>query len=256
MRRSRLVQVIGGTLMAAALLLPSSALAASAPTADAGAAAPAATTVAAFKLECKLVYQNPLGPAAARRVNICTWNDPAGVSVKTYRLWRVVDAPNKSSRRMLVAVAAAEPHRYVDAAIRSGHRYTYYATGIGEDGKRVALSNRVTIKIGRSVEKIRMACALTTVSDASAVACHWGKATRATASRYVLIRSVDGAARERLYNVWLRGKRSFVDTDVKPAQTIRYAVLVLSSGGRVVGRGGPVAVTIPVPTPAPSPAAE
>jgi hypothetical protein len=244
MRRSRLVQILGGTVMAAALLLPSSALASTVAPA-AGATAPATTAVAPMKLKCSFVVQNVLGPAAMRRVNVCTWEAPAGVTVSTYRLWRVVNAPNPPSRIMIAAIAAAEPLRYTDAAIRSGHSYTYYVAGIGADGKRVALSNRVTIHVGRAIQRIGMACSLATVGNLSGVACHWSRATRPAASRYVLVRSVDAAARQRLYNTWIHGKRSFLDTDVKPGQTIRYAVLVLSPSGRVVGRGGPVVVTIP-----------
>jgi len=244
MRRSRLAQVLGATVLVAALMLPSAAMASTVAPA-AGGAAPATDAPAAIALGCKLELRNPLGPADPRRVDVCTWQAPVGVDVSAYRLWRVVDAPNPASRTLIAVIAGAQPLRYVDAAIRSGHSYTYFVVGIGADGKRVALSNRVTIHVGRPLEILAMACALTTVNDASGVACHWSAATRPAADRYVLIRSVDGGARERLYRTWIKGRRAFVDTDIKPGQTIRYAVLALAADGRVVSRGGPIVVTIP-----------
>ncbi len=241
MRRSRLVQLLGGTLMAAALLAPSTALASSSPQGAASQVAPAVAIVADIKLSCNLVLVNPLGPAHPHRAITCTWSAPAGVQVKTYRLWRVVDAPNRT-HRLIAAIAGNEPLRYTDAALRSGHDYTYYVAGIGADGSRVALSNRVRIHVGPATEKLAMKCAPAT---AGGVACHWAASTRTAVDHYVLIRSVDGGARERLYRTWKHGRRAFRDTDVKPGQTIRYAVLALTASGRVVGLGGPVVVHVP-----------
>lgn len=245
MRRSRLARLAGSLVLMAALMVPSSALA-STGTAAPGAAqpAPATVTVAPIKLTCSLELQNPLGPAAAVRANVCRWTAPAGVAVTTYRLWRVKDAAKPSSRILVAAIAAAEPLRYADRAISSGHSYAYYVAGVGADGKRVALSNRVTIHIGRPVQALRMACAFTTVGT-DGVACHWSASTRPAIARYVLIRSVDGAARQRLYSTWKHGRRAFRDIDVKPGQTVRYAVLAVTASGRVVGLGGPVVVHVP-----------
>jgi hypothetical protein len=246
MRRSRLVQVLGGAALAAALLLPSTALAASAlPAATTAATAPSTTAVPApIKLSCSLVLQNPLGPAAPRRANVCTWTAPADVVVKTYRLWRIVDA-RPATRTLIAAIAGAEPLRYGDTAIRSFHTYTYWVSGVGADGTRVALSNRVSIHVPRAIETLAMTCAFATVGDATGVSCHWAASTRAAADHYVLLRSVDGGARQRIYRTWIHGRRTFLDTDVKPGQTVRYAVLALTAHGVIVGRGGPVVVTIP-----------
>ena len=46
--------------------------------------------------------------------------------------------------------------------------------------------------------------------------------------KYVLYRSVDGAAREAIYRTGEDGRRSFRDRDVKPGQSIRYAVVAVS----------------------------
>ena len=61
----------------------------------------------------------------------------------------------------------------------------------------------------------------------------------------MLFRSVDGAARQAIYRTPLNGRRSFLDTDVKAGQTVRYAVVALAADGRVVGIGGPDTVKIP-----------
>lgn len=247
MRRSRLAQILGGSVMMAALLLPSSALASSAAPVAGATAAPQTTTVPTIKVTCSLVVQNVFGPAAPRRANVCTWVAPAGITVATYRVWRVVDR-NPATRTLLAGIPATQRLRYADFALRAGHDYTYFVTGIGEAGTRVAVSNRVTIHVGRTLEKLAMSCALTT-GDVKAVACRWSAATRPNAARYHLVRSVDGAARQRIYNVWLHGRRSFTDVDVKPGQTIRYAVLAVTSTGRVVSIGGPIVVAIPAASP-------
>lgn len=236
MRRSRLVQLFGGAVLAASLILPSVAMAANEPT---------TTTLPTIPLACDLVLQNPLGTGAPREAIVCTWSAPALADVTTYRLWRVVDAPNPASRTMVAAIAAAEPLRYADTAIRAGHRYSYHVVGIGSDGKRVALSAGVTVRFVRPVEQIAMSCEMATAGALSGVSCHWAASTRPAATRYVLVRSVDGAARERIYRTWIDGKRTFLDTNVTAGQSIKYAVLALAADGRVVGRGGAVVITIP-----------
>ena len=75
--------------------------------------------------------------------------------------------------------------------------------------------------------------------------CRWSDAVRDSAVRYVLWRSVDGGPREAIYRVHEDGRRSFLDTDVKPGQVIRYAVVALNASGRIVGYGGPDRVVIP-----------
>ena len=98
------------------------------------------------------------------------------------------------------------------------------------------------------VQALRLGCVYSV--ERAGVGCNWSATNRPAASRYVLLRSVDGAARERIYSTWIRGKRSHFDPDVKPGQTVRYAVLAVAPSGRVVAIGGPVVVTIPEVTPA------
>ena len=244
MRRSRLVQLIGTTLLAAALLVPSSAMASTVQPAAPGAAQPAITApiLAEIKLGCSLVLLNPLGPATPHRATVCKWTAPSGIAIAKYRVWRSVDG---GTRRLKSTVTTLNPLRFVDRYVFANHRYTYTVVGVAADGTRVAVSQRVTIRTGRAIELIGMRCGITAITNGKAVSCRWAAATRPAAVRYVLIRSVDGAAREAIYRTPRSGIRSFVDTKVASGQTIRYAVLTLSSTGRVVSRGGPIVVQVP-----------
>lgn len=247
MRHSRPARLLGAVLLAA-LLLPQAALAGTSVATTAAGAGSATTAVAAtalprFELRCALVVRNPLSTAATRRVIVCRWAAPDGVAVRAYRLWRVVDAPGP--RRLLATIAADQRLRHVDRHIRRGHSYTYRVVALGADGSRVALSNRVTVRVGRPAERLRFGCAFVIGSDRQGVACHWSAATRPAAARYVLWRSVDGGSREAIYRTGLDGRRGFLDQDVKPGQTIRYAVVEYARHGRVVGLGGPDTVIIP-----------
>ncbi len=244
MRRSRLVQLVGTTLLAAALLAPSGAMASTAAPAAPGAAAaaPTAPTLAAIKLGCTLTLLNPLGPATPHRAVVCKWAAPAGVTVAKYRVWRSVDG---GARKLMSTVTTLDSLRYLDRYVFSNHAYTYTVVGLAADGTRVAVSARAKVSIGRAIEIIGMRCAITTVTAGKAVFCRWAAATRHAAVRYVLIRSVNGAAREAIHRTPRSGIRSFVDTKVASGQTIRYAVLALSSTGRVVSRSGPIVVQVP-----------
>jgi hypothetical protein len=82
---------------------------------------------------------------------------------------------------------------------------------------------------------LRFNCFYKVDAAVDGVACRWSASTRATAVRYVLFRSVDGAAREAIYRTPLGGPRHFLDTDVDSGQRIRYAVVALAADGRVVG---------------------
>lgn len=249
MRRSRLVQLVGGAIMVASLLMPSAALASSGPPSAAGirqgTATPVAVSLPAIKLGCALVVKNPLGPDAPRRAIVCRWTAPDGVAVRAYRLRRVVDAPHAARLRLIATVPASDPLRYADGRIARGHKYTYLVVALGADGSRVAVSNRVTVRVGRPAESLRLGCAIATTGDQRGVACRWSRTSRPAAVGYVLLRSVDGGPRERIYRTGLPGPRVFVDLDVKAGQQVRYAVLAVAKSGRVVGLGGPVLVRIP-----------
>lgn len=244
MRRSRLVQLVGSTLLAAALLVPSSAMATTVqPTAPgAGQAAIPAPILAEIKLGCSLTLLNPLGPATPHRAVVCKWAAPAGITIAKYRVWRSVDG---HTRRLMSTVTTLNPLRFVDRYVFANHSYTYTVVGLAADGTRVAVSHRVTIKTGRAIETIGMRCGITAITGGKAVSCRWAAATRPAVVRYVLIRSLDGAAREAVYRTPRSGIRSFVDTKIASGQTIRYAVLGLSSTGRVLSRGGPIVVQVP-----------
>jgi hypothetical protein len=93
--------------------------------------------------------------------------------------------------------------------------------------------------------RIRLACELATHADQRGVVCKWSEADHPAAAGYVLYRSVDGGAREKIYRTGLDGRRGFFDTKIRPGQSIRYAVIVVNRAGERIGRGGPVVVRIP-----------
>jgi hypothetical protein len=246
MRRSRLASLVGAVLLAA-LLLPQAALAtgtsATATAARTTTTTTAATTLPRFRLGCALVVRNPLAATPGRAI-VCRWAASEGVSVRAYGLWRIVDAPG-GSRQLLATVAADQPLRFADHDVKRGHAYTYRVVALGADGSRVALSNRVTVRVGRPADKLRFDCAFVLNGDRSGVACRWSGSTRPAAVRYVVWRSVDGGPREAVYRTGIGGRRTFLDRDVTAGQVIRYAVVAYARHGRVVGVGGPDLVTIP-----------
>jgi hypothetical protein len=240
MRRSRLVSILGGTLMAA-LLLPSAVAAGPAPSAAAPsvALAPQVVETPAISLGCALVIPAPA--SLAPRI-VCRWSALDGAAVAQYRVWRRVDG---GPARLIARVAPDAPLRNADFAIRPGHAYTYRVVARAADGSRLGASARVTVRVGRAPELLRFNCFFKDDAAVDGVACRWSAATRAAAVRYVLFRSVDGAAREAIYRTPLNGRRSFLDTDVASGQRIRYAVAALAADGRVVGLSRVDAVLVP-----------
>jgi hypothetical protein len=243
MRRTRFVTLLGGVLMAA-VLLPSAALAAPMPP-QGGTAAPAAVTTPAIDLTCRL---NLAVMTEARPHVVCTWNAFAG-EVARYRVWRSVD---DRPRELVGRVAADQPLRFVDRSITGGHAYHYRVVAVRADGARLAVSDRATVRYGRAPEVLRFNCAYVIDDATSGARCWWAASTRPAAVRYVLFRSVDGAAREAVYRTPLNGRRTYLDKEVAAGQSIRYAVVALAVDGRVVGIGGPDTVVVPAaPVPAP-----
>ncbi len=232
MRRSRLVTLLGGTLLAA-FLLPSLALAGEPTTAP---------TEPNIKLHCALVI--PAGHPARERV-ACGWSALDGVDVRAYRVWRIVDAGLGRPRQLIDRVKPDMPLRTVDTHIRHGHTYTYRVIAIGTDGSRVGVSNREWLRVGWKAEKLGLNCAYVIDNTRQGAACHWAAADRPGAKRFVLVRSVDGGARERIYRTGVNGRRSFFDTDVAAGQTITYKVFAIARDGRIVGVGGPDTVVVP-----------
>ena len=231
MRRPRLVSLLGAALLLG-LMLPTAA-----------AAAPTATPdLAAIKLGCTLVVPNPLSSIWPNRAIVCRWTAPEGVTVRTYRLWRSVDA---GDRHLLAAIPGDGARRFADRNIRTGHAYHYLVVGIGADGMRVAQSTVATVRVPRAPQPLAFNCVVVIDGGDATARCHWSDTTRPAAVKYVLWRSVDGGAREAIYRVGEDGRRSYVDRDVKPGQTIRYAVVALDVHHRIVAFGGPDRVVIP-----------
>lgn len=240
MRRSRLVTFLGAALVAA-LLLPSAAAAAPAGSATLSTSAIAPSVVAepAIKLGCALVIP---APVSTKPRIVCRWSALEGAAVAEYRVWRRVDGgPSK----LIATVRPTAPLRHSDFAIRPGHTYTYVIVARAADATRLGVSARVSVRVGRTPEALRFNCFYKIDAAIEGVACRWAASTRAAAVRYVLYRSVDGAAREAIYRTPLNGRRSFLDTDVESGQRIRYAVVALSATGRVVGLSRVDTVLVP-----------
>jgi hypothetical protein len=234
MRRSRLLTLLGGSLLAA-LLVPSAALAAT----------PAATTQTAdptIRLRCALVI--PAGSPGRERVG-CGWTALTGVDVRAYRVWKTVDAGLGRPRHLIARVTPDEPLRIVDHHIRRGHTYTYRVVAIGTDGSRVGFSNAEWLRVGWRAERIGLNCAFVIDAARQGVACRWAKADRPGAARFVLVRSVDGGPREPIYRTADDGRRSYFDTDVAAGQSIRYKVFALAVDGRIVGVSRADTVLVP-----------
>jgi hypothetical protein len=237
MRRSRLVTILGGALLAA-FLLPGTAVAAD----------PAPTTVIPapqITLHCAEVI--PAGHPERERI-VCRWNALTGIDVKVYRLWRVTDAPLGHDRIKIAEVPPDQPLRAVDRTVKLGHRYSYQVVAIGMDLKRVGNSQVVSVRVGRPAQQLDLKCVYLIDATTQGVWCHWSKSTRPAAVRYVLFRSVDGAEREGIYRTGIHGRRSFLDTHVKAGQVIRYKVLAVAADGRIVGVGGPERIVVPTVT--------
>jgi hypothetical protein len=245
MRRSRLATLLGGVLMAG-FLVPSAALAAAAPATGAppapvAAAQPAAATTA-IKLGCSAVI--PVPRTAHREID-CHWSALSSTGVSAYQLWRWVDG---RPRRLIATVTPDQPLSHADTRVSAGHRYGYRVVAVGSNGSRLGVSNLVAIRLGRAAQRLAFKCVFVVDGQQQGVACHWSRTTRAAAVRYVLYRSVDGAARQAIYRSRINGRRSFFDTKVSAGQTIRYAVVARTLAGRIVAVGGPRAIAIPVVT--------
>lgn len=230
MHRRRLARILAAAFMAA-LLLPQAAI-----------ASPTTSTLPVIRLACTLVVPNPLAPIAPNRAVVCKWAAPDGVPVKTYRVWRTMDA---GSRHLVASVAGGATLRYADYNIRTGHTYRYFVAGVNAEGTRVAKSTVVKVYVGRPAEALGFNCAVVIDEGRTAAVCRWSDTTRSSAVRYVLYRSVNGAAREAIYRTGEDGRRSFWDRNVAPGQSIRYAVVALNASGRIVAYGGPDRVVVP-----------
>jgi hypothetical protein len=261
MRRTLLAPIIGAIVLLGTIL-PATALG-SVGTTDGltGQSAIAGTTTGdlltrRIRLGCALIQPEatPTADSAMPDINPairCRWSAVDPPRVAMYQLWRIRDIADGGTRRLIARVRPGDPLRYRDTRVRAGHTYTYKVVARAANGRRLATSRLVTVRVPVPDEVLRMACALGSAGDQQDVICRWSAAIDPRAAGYVLWRSVDGAAREKLYRTGLDGRRGFIDTDVRPGQSIRYAVVVVNRLGHKVGKGGPVVVQIPNITPTP-----
>ena len=263
MRRTYLAPIIGAIVLLGSML-PATALASvSSPDGLAGQSAvvdvsPLDQLASRIRLRCALVQPDatPVTDSAAlvsaSPAIKCRWSPVDSPRVRVYQLWRIRDAADGGTRRLMARIRVGEPLNYTDTRVAVRHSYTYKVVARAASGRKIAVSRRVTVRIPVPDDVLRLACALDAAGDQPSVVCKWSEASHPRAARYVLWRSVDGAARERIYRTGLDGRRSFVDTDVKPGQSIRYVVVVKTRAGRTVGKGGPVVVQIPAVDPQPA----
>jgi hypothetical protein len=172
---------------------------------------------------------------------VCRWSALEGAPVAEYRVWRRVDG---GTAALIARVAPTAPLRHADFLIRPGHTYSYRIVARAADGTRLGTSALVSVRV-RAPEALRFNCFYKIDAAVEGVACHWGASTRPAAVRYVLFRSVNGAAREAIYRTPLNGPRSFLDVHVSSGQSIRYAVVALAADGRVVGLSRVDTVLVP-----------
>jgi hypothetical protein len=159
-------------------------------------------------------------------------------------LWRSVDG---GAREKIHRTGLDGRRGIFDTDVKPGQTIRYAVVVVNKAGDRVGQGGPVTVRIPPRDETLKLACELASNGDQRGVACKWSEANHPAAAGYVLWRSVDGGAREKIHRTGLDGRRGFFDTDVKPGQTIRYAVVVVNKAGDRVGQGGPVTVRIPVP---------
>ena len=234
MRRPRLARLLGAALLAA-VLLPQTAMAATSPSTT-------TATPPEIKLACALVNPYPLTAAWPNRANVCKWTAPTGIVVAKYRVWR---ADGTAARVLIGTVLPTATLRYADRNIKTGHTYHYFVAGVNDAGQRVARSNVAKVYVTRAPQTLAFNCVLVTDNGTSWARCYWSNTNRAAAVRYVLYRSVDGAARQAIYRTGIHGTRSFADKDVKPGQKVRYAVVAYDKYGHVVAFASPDTVQIP-----------
>ncbi len=226
-----------------------------------GAASPSAVDpivrpVLKIRLGCELAgpavaaSSDPLASLAVRAPAVaCRWSAVNASRVRAYQLWRAVDVAGGGPRQLIATIPAGQPLRHIDLGVSRRHVYTYAVVAVGKDGSKLAVSEPAAVRIPPAPDGLRMACALASVGDHHGVACKWSESRDPGAAGYVLWRSVDGGPREAIYKTGPDGRLAFLDANVKPGQTIRYAVIVLDKSGARLGMGGPVAVRIPVRQP-------
>ena len=255
MRRTLLAPVIGAIVLLGSML-PATALGVTAGQSPVVDTASVDHLLPRIRLGCALVQPDAtpttdsVVPDVAPAIT-CRWSAVDSPRVFVYQLWRIRDAADGGSRRLIARVRPGDALRYRDTRVKAGHTYTYKVVARAVSGRKIAASRLVTVRIPLPDEVLRMACALGSAGDQRGVVCKWSEATHPRAAGYVLWRSVDGGAREKIYRTRLGGRLGFVDTEIKPGQTIRYAVIVVNKHGHKVGKGGPVVVKIPDIAPAP-----
>ena len=217
MRRKLLAPVIGALVLLGSML-PATALGVTAGQSPVVDTASVDHLLPRIRLGCVLIQPDAtpttdsVVPHVAPAIT-CRWSAVDSPRVFVYQLWRIRDAADGGSRRLIARVRPGDALRYRDVRVKAGHTYTYKVVARAASGRKIAASRLVTVRIPRPDEVLRMACAPATVGDRQGVVCKWSEATHPRAARYVLWRSVDGGAREKVFRTGLDGRRWHFDTD-------------------------------------------
>ncbi|HEV8296728.1 MAG TPA: hypothetical protein VGQ20_05525, partial [Acidimicrobiales bacterium] len=199
---------------------------------------PERPAVDAFRLECKL---RTTGFAI-----VCDWAEPEFDGVRGYRVWRSV---NDAGR---VPIGETARRAWVDERIEPGHGYRYVIEALGQGGETLGWSVVAGVRVPERTDALRLACVAKLIDGRQTVVCEWSESTRPDVRAYRLVRRLGDRPRETVAEIPADGRRRVVDTAVEPGQRWTYGVLALDGDGKVIGEGGPVAVSIPRFEPAPT----
>lgn len=177
----------------------------------------------------------------------CGWTASSSPRFVGYRLLR----GDGDTRAVVLRTDDRRHTRHLDRDVEPGVEYRYAVQALGPGGVVIGQSEPVVVRLPeRPREQITLACERATTGGQRGIACRWWEATRDDAVGYVLVRSIDGGPRERIFRTPVDGPNRYVDAPLRPGHRYTYAVLVLDADGQVIGEGGPVTVGWPADPPA------
>ena len=194
-----------------------------------------------LRLHCEGVISEDHRPGI-----ICRWTTSKAPRFAAYHLIR-----GDGEHREVVFRSDERDHAFfLDDKVEPGVEYHYLVQVLGPNGGVIGLSNPSAAKVPeRPREHLELACERAALEGHRGVACRWSEATRDDASGYVLVRSIDGGPRERIFRTGIEGPNRHFDSPLRPGHRYTYAVLVLDADGHVIGEGGPVTVGWPLNPP-------
>lgn len=240
----------------AALVLGAVSLAGLVPAAGAGAAElpklPFIHRKPVLKLACDVVRQDDK-PAVA-----CRWSSPSSPEAKNTAAdpagvrpaWKFELHRGGGGAGRTVVYTGPETS-FVDTSVEPGSNYGYKVEALNADGRTVARSRAVVVKIPTPADHLRLSCAVEQRADDArrarpAVACKWSPAERDDLAGYRLFKADGTGWRQVVY----RGPdTAFLDVKVRPGHRYRYLVQALDHRGDVIGVSDIEEVEVPATDP-------